>query len=212
MSDRSRRAVLGTSGVALATALAGCNDILGGGDGDDGGGDTPTDTEEDADGTETEAGGTETETAEESVSTPRQQQTPVGGPASVDKWLRETTVGGAADNYDGEFEDMTDEDVVGIDVAAEGNGGYLAFDPPAVVVSAGTDIHWQWTSHDDQAHNVDANPDEQMNTSDYEFSSGPPQQGGDVMFARTLEKEGVALYHCDEHLADGMKGGVVVEE
>lgn len=211
MSDRSRRAVLGTTGVALATALAGCNDIFGGG-GD--GSPTPTEGEPGDGGTETEGEtpvGTETETGTaDGATTPRQQQTPTGGPKAVNEWLTEDTVGGAAGNYDGEFADKTGEDTVEIAVGAEGNGGAYAFDPPAVVVDAGTEVQWQWTG-EGGPHNVEAKPDEQYHTSDYEFSSGQPESGSDVTFSQTLDKSGVALYHCDERLSAGMKGGIVIE-
>jgi halocyanin-like protein len=125
---------------------------------------------------------------------------------SIDEWLTETEVGDA----DGTYDDERDSDTVDIDVGASGNGGNLAFGPSAVVVSAGTTVRWNWTG-EGGAHNVEAEPDDQIGESDYEFSSGEAVDSDSEQFTQTLDSAGVALYHCEPHLAVGMKGGIAVE-
>lgn len=129
---------------------------------------------------------------------------------TIDEWLTETTVGGAAGNYDGTLLDRRDQDTVTIDVGASGNDGPYAFDPPAVVVSPGTSIEWRWTG-DGNPHNVEALPNEQIDESDYTFSSGDPVGGSGVQYTRNMDLTGVALYHCEPHLPLGMKGGIGVQ-
>lgn len=189
MDERSRRAVLGGAGVALAAALAGCNDLFGSGPSDGGG-----------DGGGGDGGGGQ----------PAEVGTPPGGYAAVERWLEGDPNGAKASNYDGTFTDLRGKDTVTIEVGAQGNGGARAFAPVAAVVSAGTKVRWQWTGQGG-SHNVVAAPDEQLGESDYEFSSGAPTSGGDVTFSQTLDKSGYLLYHCEPHRSDGMKGGIGVE-
>ena len=129
---------------------------------------------------------------------------------TVDEWLTESEVGPATDNYGGSLVDRRDADTVRIDVGASGNDGNFAFGPPGVVVSAGTEVRWNWTG-EGNPHNVEAEPDEQIGRSDYEFSSGDAVGGSGVQFTRTMDTAGIALYHCEPHLSLGMKGGVAVE-
>lgn len=129
---------------------------------------------------------------------------------AVDEWLTETDVGDSDDTYDGSLVDMRDQDSITIDVGAEGNGDNFAFGPSAVLVSAGTEIVWDWTGEGGQ-HNVEAEPDGQIGESDYEFSSGEPVEGADTEYRQTLDGAGVALYHCEPHLSVGMKGGIAIE-
>jgi halocyanin-like protein len=126
----------------------------------------------------------------------------------VDEWLTETAVGAAAPNYDGTVLDRRDEDAVGVDVGTGDTG--TEFDPVAVAVSVGTTVRWEWTGEGGE-HNVEAEPDDQIGESDYEFSSGEPVDETGTVYERTLEESGVALYHCEPHLSVGMKGAVVVE-
>jgi len=129
---------------------------------------------------------------------------------SIDEWLTETEIGGATDNYDGNFEVLREQDTVTVDVGAEGNDGNFAYAPPAVVVSTGTQIRWNWTG-EGNPHNVEALPEEQLGESDYEFSSGEAVGGSGINYTQTLEETGIALYHCEPHLSLGMKGGIAVE-
>ncbi len=128
----------------------------------------------------------------------------------IDRWLTETDLGGAADNYDGTFADERGTDTVTVDVGAEGNGGAFAYGPAAVVVDAGTTVEWRWTG-EGNPHNVEALPEEQLGESDYEFSSGEAAGGSGVKYTRTFEEPGIALYHCEPHFSLGMKGGIAVE-
>ncbi len=129
---------------------------------------------------------------------------------AVEEWLTETDVGDADDTYDGEVVDLRDESNVTVDVGAEGNGGGYAYGPSAVAVSSGTEVLWDWTG-EGELHNVEAEPGDQIGESDYEFSSGDAVEGEDNQYRFTFDEPGVALYHCEPHLALGMKGSVVVE-
>lgn len=114
---------------------------------------------------------------------------------AVDEWLTETDVGGSDDTYDGTILDRRGEDEVQIDVGVRGNGGHFAFESSAVVVSPGTTIQWVWTG-EGGAHSVKAAPDEQINRSDYEFSSGNPIGKEGHKYTQPLDEIGIALYHC----------------
>lgn len=129
---------------------------------------------------------------------------------TVDEWMTETDVGDADDRYENEIVDRRDESDVSIDVGAEGNGDGYAFGPSAVAISTGTAVLWTWTGEGGQ-HNVEAEPDEQLGESDFEFSSGEPVDDADTEYSRTFDESGIALYHCEPHLSLGMKGSVVVE-
>jgi len=185
LSETDRRTVLRTLGVfstAGLTGLAGC-----GGDGNGNGGN--------GDGN---GGGTGTGTIQGSEY------------PAVDEWMSGTDVGDADDTYEGEIVDLRDESSVTVDVGAEGNGDGYAYGPSAVAVSAGTDVLWAWTGEGGQ-HNVEAEPDEQIGESDFEFSSGEAVAGEDNEYSYTFDESGIALYHCEPHLSLGMKGSVVVD-
>lgn len=104
---------------------------------------------------------------------------------------------------------MTGQGTVTVDVGAEGNGGNYAFAPSAVAISTGTTIEFNWTG-EGQQHNVEALPEEQLQESDYTFSSGEPIQATGVQYSYTFDQAGIALYHCEPHLPLGMKGGIAV--
>lgn len=141
-------------------------------------------------------------------------ETPSGPSGSdypaIDEWLTETEVGEADGTYEGQLVDERDASSIQIAVGSSGNGGNYAFDPSAVVVSAGTEVTWEWTGKGQQ-HNVEAEPDGQLGKSEYEFSSGEPVEKAGTTYTKTLDQSGVALYHCEPHLALGMKGGIVVK-
>jgi halocyanin-like protein len=130
---------------------------------------------------------------------------------AINRWLTETDVGDATDNYDGTLADRTGQGTVTVSVGSEGNGGAFAYDPPAVLVSTGTSIEWSWTG-DGGDHNVEAEPDDQIGESDFEFSSGEATTATGVQYTRSMDEVGVALYHCEPHLSLGMKGAIAVEE
>ena len=138
-------------------------------------------------------------------------RTPIPGDAYplVGRWLTEEEIGGADDTYDGSIANRLDRDTVEVGVGTEGNGGSFAFGPSAVAVSVGTDVEFAWTG-EGGAHNVEALPAEQLGESDYEFSSGEPTAEPNTVHTRTMDVEGIALYHCEPHLSLGMKGAIVV--
>jgi len=108
------------------------------------------------------------------------------------------------ENFDGSFVDETGADEVVIEVGAPGNGANYAYAPPAVTISTGTTVSWEWTG-EGGSHNVVSADD-----SDFELSSGSPQEQREP-FTQTFEESGVAFYYCSPHRTLGMKGGVVVE-
>lgn len=129
----------------------------------------------------------------------------------LDRWLTETDVGAADDTYDGTIQDARERSSITVDVGSEGNGGFYAFGPSAVAIAPGTTVTWEWTG-EGELHNVEAEPDDQIGASDYEFSSGDPVAEAGTTFEQSFPDTGLALYHCEPHLALGMKGGIVVTE
>lgn len=102
-------------------------------------------------------------------------------------------------NYDS-FEDMTGESSVTISVGAEPNNNW-SYDPPAIRVSSGTAVTWEWTGNGG-AHNV---IDE-----DGAFESELVDEEGHT-FEYTFDSTGVSRYYCNPHKSAGMKGVVIVE-
>ncbi len=105
------------------------------------------------------------------------------------------------DNYDGTV-DLRGQDTVEISVGAQGNGGAFAFDPPAVMVSPGTEVVWTWTG-EGGGHNV-------VSDGDGPLDSGSAVSAADTTYSYTFESEGMYKYVCVPHEALGMKGAVVV--
>jgi len=102
-------------------------------------------------------------------------------------------------NFEG-VADETDASEVSVAVGAQGNQGNFAFDPPAVRVSAGTTVTWEWTGEGGQ-HNVKAE--------DGGFESELTSEAG-FTFEYTFEETGTVRYVCTPHRSLGMKGAVVV--
>ena len=100
------------------------------------------------------------------------------------------------DNYEGTV-DATDSDEVSVDVGAEGG---LSYSPPAVAVSPGTTVVWEWTGEGGD-HNVAAE--------DGSFQSETVGDEG-FTFEHTFEEPGIYEYVCTPHEAVGMKGAIVV--
>ena len=109
---------------------------------------------------------------------------------------------GDSSNFDGSVADTTGQDEVTVTVGAEGNGGAFAFDPPAVRVSPGTTVVWEWNG-EGGTHNVVAE--------DGSFESGSAVAEAGTTFEHTFEEAGTFLYNCEPHASLGMKGAVVVE-
>lgn len=110
-----------------------------------------------------------------------------------------------SENFEGDIVDATRQDSVTVEVGAEGNGGAFAFDPPAVAVSTGTAVVWEWTGEGGQ-HNVVSEGD-----SDFDIDSGDPATESDP-FEQTFDEAGVGLYVCEPHASLNMNGAVVVVE
>lgn len=188
-----RRAFLAATSVAASISVTGCS--TDGGGGDTGGGETGGGDGETPDGD----GGTEGAPVESS-------DYPL-----VEEWLTGSEIGGSDDSYDGSIQDGRGEGAPAVDVGVQGNGGAFAFGPSAIAVAPGTTVTWVWTG-EGASHNVEAEPGEQLGESDFEFSSGEPVQEAGTEYEFTFDEMGVALYHCEPHLVQGMKGAVVVAE
>jgi halocyanin-like protein len=134
---------------------------------------------------------------DESEVTPPDAQDPDEAP--YDGWFTGQARGGATGNFDGTTVDRTDVDSVTVTVGAEGNGATYAFDPPAVRVSAGTTVTFEWTS---DTHNVllDSQPD----GSDWAGHESIENTG--FTTSHTFETRGLYRYYCNPHLSAGMKG------
>ena len=132
-------------------------------------------------------------------------QSPSGNYSAAEQRVVEyLTTDDETGNFDGSFVDETGADEVTIAVGASGNGGNYAYAPPAVTVSPGTTVSWEWTG-EGGSHNVVS-----ADGSDFEFASGNPQEQREP-FTRTFDGSGVAFYYCSPHRTLGMKGGIVVE-
>lgn len=107
------------------------------------------------------------------------------------------------DNYDGTVTDRTEQRVVTVEVGTEGNAGNFAFEPPALRITTGTPVKFEWTGKGG-AHNIVAE--------DESFDSGDPVAEGGVQFEHTFEQPGRYEYYCAPHKALGMKGVVEVVE
>mgnify|MGYP000654450639 CR=1 FL=1 len=124
------------------------------------------------------------------------KEPPSSGYPTVDEWL----VG--AGNFDGTVVDRTDADTATVTTGAEGNGGNFGFAPPAMKVSPGTTVVWEWTG-EGGAHNV-------VSKGDGPLDSELVTEDGST-YEHTFEERGTYLYHCAPHQALGMRGAVVVE-
>ncbi len=120
--------------------------------------------------------------------------TPGGEPGrDFDGWLAETS------NFH-QVVDLRGQDEVEIAVGAKGNGGQVAFDPPAVHISPGTTVVWKWitggTSHDVVA-------------ADGSYGS-PDASAEGTTYAVEFDGHGVSKYACSEHSDRGMRGAIIV--
>ncbi len=98
--------------------------------------------------------------------------------------------------------DARDQDAVTVSVGA---GDGLAFDPPAVWISPGTTVTWEWTG-EGGTHNVVAN------NGPASLDSGDPVDSSSATYEYefTEEDAGITTYKCEPHEGQGMKGGVAV--
>ncbi|WP_424004109.1 halocyanin domain-containing protein [Haloarcula salina] len=177
-SDLDRRTfVRGTAILTGVGLLAGCS----GGDGGSGGGGGDGGSGDGSDGGSGDGGGGETAESSQEVS----------------EYV------GASSNYDGSTVVMTGQDEVSVAVGADGNGGAFAFGPPAVKVSTGTTVVWEWTG-DGGAHNV-------VSQGDGPLDSGSAVTEAGTTYEYTFDEAGTYRYYCVPHESLGMKAAVVVE-
>jgi halocyanin-like protein len=123
------------------------------------------------------------------------------GPAAAQS---DTDFGGWFDdvgNYDGVV-DKTGKEEVTVEVGVENGQGPYGFGPPAIRVSPGTTVVWEWTGKGG-SHNV-------IHT-EGNFESELVSEAGHT-FSHTFESSGTYKYFCRPHKALGMKGAVVVSE
>ncbi|MFT4945037.1 MAG: halocyanin-like protein [Halovenus sp.] len=123
-----------------------------------------------------------------------------------------------ADNFGGTTADATGMDEVRVLVGASGNGGNLAFNPPAVVVDPGTTVVWEWTG-EGGGHNVvhraepDPARDQEAFNSQGVAHEGVASSEAGTTFEQTFEDAAPFFpYVCTPHVTLGMKGVVVVGE
>jgi halocyanin-like protein len=121
---------------------------------------------------------------------------PSTGYDAVDEWLA------GVGNFDGTVTDRTGSDTASVTVGAEGNGGAFAFDPPALRITTGSTVRWEWTG-DGGGHNV--------TFEDADIDSGEVIPDADTAFEHTFEETGQYRYSCLPHQALGMKGAIIVE-
>ncbi len=121
---------------------------------------------------------------------------PSTGYDTVDEWLAGTS------NFDGTVADRTDSAAATVRVGTEGNGGLFAFDPPALRITTGTTVQWEWTG-EGSSHNV--------TFEDADIDSGGVTSEPGTTFEHTFEETGQYRYSCLPHRGVGMKGAVIVE-
>jgi halocyanin-like protein len=100
------------------------------------------------------------------------------------------------DNFDGEV-DRTGQDETGVMVGVDDG---LAYGPPAIIVTPGTTVVWEWTGKGG-GHNVVAD--------DGTFGSELTKEAGHT-FEQTFADPGLFRYFCTPHRDLGMRGGVRV--
>ncbi|WP_324661956.1 halocyanin domain-containing protein [Haloarcula sediminis] len=121
---------------------------------------------------------------------------PSTGYDAVDEWLADVS------NFDGTVTDRTGSATATVRVGTEGNGGTFAFDPPALRVTTGSTVQWEWTG-EGGGHNV--------TFEDADIGSGGATPEPDTAFEHTFEEAGQYRYSCLPHQGVGMKGAVIVE-
>lgn len=121
-----------------------------------------------------------------------------------DGWFAESAMGGETPNFDGTVADKRGNDEVTIRVGAEAMSGPYAFDPPAVTVSPGTAVTFEWNSDN---HNilVESQPDGES------WSGHETIENSGFSMQHVFETEGVYKYYCNPHLSVGMKGIIEVK-
>lgn len=97
--------------------------------------------------------------------------------------------------------DFRDQDEVTVKVGTKGNFDYYKYSPPAIAISPGTSVTWEWTGRGGP-HNVVAEKGA--------FNSGSPVQSSTETFEHTFDSPGIYRYFCTPHRDLGMRGAVFV--
>lgn len=184
--ELNRRELLGTAGAGVAATLAGCGFFV------DGRGVPGTEGSE-YDGGDGDDGGS---------------QIPEGVPEAVHTWLTEANGGAKIYTDEPSVTDATGQDSATVSVGAGSQG--VAFDPPALLVTPGTEVTFEWTGGGG-AHNVVSDISSDSVPVDIELNSGSAQSGSDVTYSFSFEETGVAPYVCIPHRSIGMMGAVIVQ-
>jgi len=119
-----------------------------------------------------------------------------GGPPDYGSWFASTG------NFNGETKDATGQDTATVMVGAQGNGGNLAYGPPAIHVDNGATVQFEWTG-EGGTHNV-------VSDGDGPLDSGSAVDTTGVEYEHTFEEDGIYKYYCVPHEGLGMKGAIVV--
>ncbi len=114
-------------------------------------------------------------------------------PVAIDEYLQD------APNYDGTMVDATGEDQITVSLTVDN-----VFEPTAVRIDAGTTVEWVWEGG---AHNVVSDED-----SASDFDSGDVVADEGTTFEQSFDDDGIQLYYCEPHTAEGMYGGIEVVE
>lgn len=96
---------------------------------------------------------------------------------------------------------LIERDRVVVDVGSQGNGGHYAFDPPGIVIRAGTTVRWEWTGRGGPHRIVDECG---------RFESGSAA-ATDHTFDESFDRPGIYTYACEPHSERGMRGAIRVE-
>lgn len=88
-----------------------------------------------------------------------------------------------------------------VEVGVQANNGFLGFGPPAVAISPGAEVVWDWTGKGG-AHNVVSEAGL--------FHSGDPVRPADTTFSHMFDQPGVFRYVCTPHAGIGMRGAIFV--
>lgn len=103
-------------------------------------------------------------------------------------------------NYEG-TDDFRGQSAVTVRVGVQGGLGYFKYGPPAVAVSPGTTVTWEWTG-EGGAHDVVAERGA--------FDSGEAVRSDTETFEHTFERPAIYRYYCTPHADLGMRGAVFV--
>ena len=131
-----------------------------------------------------------TDGAEEGGDSGSGEPTYLSDEPAYDGWLDDVS------NYEGTL-DLTGQESVSVTVGYE----LLSFDPPAVAVSPGTTVTWEWTG-EGGFHNV-------VSEGEGPLESELVDEAGHT-YEYSFQEAGTYRYKCNPHEANGMKGAVYV--